>query len=334
MPLAPVDVAPDLLGLDAARSAVGVGSHFAGGAISPLNGAETGGGSVTIERPDVGPSEVGSLDLHKGLATRRHLTCSRWPPEYRLRSSAGEFVMGRCRASNLCDYCAMMASVLAAEMLALDAMTDAPTTLLVLTTRTATVDVEAFRVARSNLTRALRREWPGFQAAQLVEWTTGYGPKSGGQRRPHWNWLCKGIPVEAHEWVRSQVRANWCREVDAEPHSQHVGPIYAAGGLTRYLAMHFLKESQAPPAGFRGQRFNCSVGYFAGQTRREAREAAQESLRSKRALWRALQAGLTGEVAEIDARLSLERASALTWELVRAVGPPGRVRGFDPVGLR
>jgi hypothetical protein len=240
------------------------------------------------------------------------------------------FVKGRCRASNLCDYCAVLASVEAAEMLALDGMTNAPTLLVVLTTRTATVDVSGFELGRQHLARAIRRERPGFQYASLVEWTTGYGARSGGLRRPHWNWLCKGLAGDDdQELVRELVARHWCREVDAEPYSQHVGPVYSVGGLTRYLAMHFLKESQAPPPGFRGQRFNATRGYFDPLTRAEARGAAQASLREKRRLRKALD--LAGEDAPHAELVELilghlrEVEDATTWDLVEARRLPGGV---------
>jgi hypothetical protein len=57
-------------------------------------------------------------------------------------------------------------------------------------------------------------------------------------------------------------------------------------GLTRYVGMHFQKESQAPPKGFPGQRFRASRGYFA-TSRTELRERARESLRAGRRIWKA-----------------------------------------------
>lgn len=266
-------------------------------------------------------SPAGSLDLHEGLAPRRRLTgCHRWPKHLRLRSSSGRFVKGRCKATNRCDYCAVLSAVEAAEMIALDAMTDAPGLLMVLTTPEATdTPDDRYRLARQHVARDLRRSFPDFQYASLLEWTTGYAARSGGLRRPHWNWMCKGVPVSESDRVRQTVEAIWCRGVGASPRAQHVGPIYAAGGLTRYLAMHFLKASQAPPPGFTGQRFNCSEGYFADRTRREARIAARESLRSKRALWRALAAGFTGHEAELVAQLEVISSGDDDWRLVQVI---------------
>jgi hypothetical protein len=183
-------------------------------------------------------------------------------------------------------------------MLALDAMENAPEVWCVLTTRTATLDMSAFYAARKQVIKALRRRWPATEYACLLEFTTGYGPSSGGKRRPHWNLLLKGMPASALAQVREIVCRVWCDHVDAAAAGQHVGEVSEAGGLMRYIALHFQKESQAPPAGFRGQRFNCSRRYFGDRTRAEMREDARDSLFEKRALWRALERGLEGEEAE------------------------------------
>lgn len=132
--------------------------------------------------------------------------------------------------------------------------------------------------------RALRRRWPDAEYASLLEFMTGYGERSGGKRRPHWNLRFKGVPAAAlytgcieqrecdqlHDSARKQtcptgVAARvWCEHVDAERHVQRGRAIYAYGGLVKYLGLHLNKASQQPPAGFTGQRFNCSRGYFTG----------------------------------------------------------------------
>src|SRR4051794_28082344 len=86
-----------------------------------------------------------ALDLHEGISApggvRTHSAvdgtllweaiaqaplpasgCPRWPEHLRLRSSLGEVVPGRCRATNKCAYCARLAAVETSEMLMLDAM--------------------------------------------------------------------------------------------------------------------------------------------------------------------------------------------------------------------
>jgi hypothetical protein len=232
-----------------------------------------------------------------------------------LRSSLGEVVRGRCHATNLCDYCARLGAVENAEVLALDAMENAPQLYAVLTTRSPERDPAAFYRSREHVLRALRRRWPRAEYASLVEFTTGRGPRSGGRRRPHWNLLLKGIPADAHDQVADVIRSVWCRREDAEPQAQYVAPIAEAGGLMRYLALHFQKESQRPPDGWSGQRFNVSRGYLAGPMA-DARDRARAALRWKRELWRALQEGVSGEVAEEVAERRSLAAAAVTWKLV------------------
>jgi hypothetical protein len=235
----------------------------------------------------------------------------------RLLSSHGEAVVGRCRATNRCAYCARLAAVENAELLALDALAGrAPQLWAVLTTREASTDPARFYESRRAVMRALGRRWPAADYAAIVEFTTGYGPASGGLRRPHWNLLLKGIPVDDQEAAAEVIRRVWCDREDAEPWAQHVGEISDAGGLMRYLALHFQKESQAPPEGWRGHRLTMSRGYLAGSTP-DAREAARASLKHKRALWRALKRGLSAHDAELAAHDELEAARATTWRLVQ-----------------
>jgi hypothetical protein len=52
----------------------------------------------------------------------------------------------------------------------------------------------------------------------------------------------------------------------------------------RYLALHFQKESQSPPRGWKGHRFTSSRGYFP-KGAAVAREAAKKSLRLGRAVY-------------------------------------------------
>lgn len=226
-----------------------------------------------------------------------------------LVSTHGERVRMRCRATNLCDYCAKLVAIENAEMLALDACRgNAPQVWCVLTTRAATLDMDPFYAARKEVMRRVRHRWEGAEYASLLEFTTGYGPNAAGERRPHWNKLIKGVAVADVDELRYMVVAAWCAHVDAEPVAQHVGPVSDLGGLMAYVALHFQKESQAPPDGFRGQRFNCSRAYFDGMTRAEARDEARDSLQQKRLRYEASQHGLSGDDAEdwIDHKYAVE----------------------------
>lgn len=212
---------------------------------------------------------------------RPHEDCERSRLPYWLLSDAGEVVAVRCSSPNRCDPCAKRRSRENAEMIGLDALEHparAPEVWMVLTTRTVSLDMRAFYKARELVVRALKRRWRGVSYASVLEYTTGYGPRAGGERRPHWNLLVKGLTdAEIHE-VRPIVGRVWCAHVDARPQQQHVGPVWEVGGLAGYLAAHVHKADQKPPPAFRGQRFNCARDYFEGTTRAAMRERAADSI--------------------------------------------------------
>lgn len=245
------------------------------------------------------------LDLHEGNSDRGSVGCPRWPSHLWLRSSLGELVQGRCRGPNRCEYCARLAAVENAEMLALDGVHGtAPRWWAVLTTASVEHRQGAYR---SWWEVAKRRA--GCETARLLEFTTGYGPRSGGLRRPHWNVLLKGQEHQARGLLDG-----W-RAVSGSSQG-YVGAIDDSGGLLRYLALHFQKESQKPPEWWKGQRLTISKGYLWTGTA-AAREAARESLRRKRELWRAERRGFVGESVLEEAERILELNASATWELVK-----------------
>lgn len=214
-------------------------------------------------------------------------------------------------------------------MLVLDALAgDAPQLVCILGTRTPTLDMDAFAEGRRRVAQEVRRRWPGAEYAYEVEFTTGYGPRAGGLRRPHWNWFWKGIPRADVDEFASLVRRVWCRYVDALPELQYAAEIDNAVGLTKYVTEHFMKASQRPPAGFTGQRFCCSRGYFGeGVSVTTARARARESLRRKRAIWKATQAGFDAHDAELIAREHLVAAASTVWTLTNERGVPVSATG-------
>lgn len=284
------------------------------------------------------PADVDTRQgLEKGSALGKHeelgtLRCTCGPEWLRLRSNHGELVRPRGGSVNRCDYCARLAAVENCEMLVLDALQgDAPQLISILGTRTATLDMAAFKLARQKLTGAVKRRWPAAQYAYEVEFTTGYGPRSGGRRRPHWNWFWKGIPRADAAEFEQVVTRTWCRYVDAEAHAQYVAEIDNAIGLTKYVTEHFMKASQRPPEGFTGQRFCCSRGYFGpGVTVTTARARARESLRAKRALWKALQAGFDAHDAELVAHQAVTEAANTVWVLANDRGARLSPTVIDP----
>lgn len=262
-------------------------------------------------------SAPGPLDLHEELSAGG---CPRWPEKLRLQSTLGQLVPGRCRCTNLCDYCAKLAALENSELLQLDALRgEAPQVWAVLTTPRTEHDQAAYYRAHEAVRRAMRRIWPAYRAAALLEFTTGYGTGSGGLRRPHWNLMIKGGPTPTPDdvgQVLDVVETEWCPRVDGSIDAQHVGTINEAGGLMRYLALHFQKESQSPPEGWTGQRFNAMRGYLWTDTP-TAREEARRSLRLKRELWKLRHSGLPAEIVNELAERAVYEAGELAWELVR-----------------
>lgn len=288
---------------------------------------------ATVEVP--GAAEGGALGLHEGIRDNeggeRLTRCERWPSWLALRSTLDNVVRGRCKAVNLCDYCARLAAVENTEVLWLDAMEGvAPMVWCVLGTGTDSLDPSLFYDARKHLVKAVRRGFPHreIEWCALVEFTTGYSKQSGGRRYPHWNVLWKGLGPDDLSKLQAIIDRVWCGrpEFKAVPEAQHVGTIREAGGLTKYLALHFQKESQSPPRGWRGHRFlhsrprpgKSGSGYL-WLPAPEAREAARQSLRLKRLLRCAERDGLVGEAALERAHLELYEANELAWELVYVV---------------
>jgi hypothetical protein len=295
---------------------------------SPASGREAQGGA-------------GALDLHGGIddpSPEKALQgCPRWAAGVYLRSSVGELVRGRCRATNLCAYCQRLYVVETVEMLTLDAMEHAPTLWLVLTAREHLTRAGCSRHL-SQLRTAARRRWPEIQWFVQVEF----------QRRGalHVNLLIKGVPVEDRQALHDLLVDRWCARVDALPVGQWSGAIADGVGVVRYISKmlaHGLKAEQAPPIGWRGHRTSQTRGYLvrpASVMRREARE----SLSRGRELWKAEQAGLSGDEAYMVAERALLARQVLSWVFVvtqdqgrsraPAAVPPAPLRAPPPLTER
>jgi len=205
-----------------------------------------------------------------------------------------------------------------AELLAIDALEgSAPSTYVVLTTSAIAQEPRAYYESLNQLQRALRRRLPDYQAAWLVEFTTGRASTSGGHRRPHFNGLIKGVVTgDQAQLLEQTIFDVWCRREEGTRRNQYVAPVQEMGGLMRYLALHFLKQPQAPPLGWKGHRFRTTRGYLWTDTP-QARKVARAALQGKRDLWRALEAGLSGQEAEEQVQWAQFVRDNTTW----GVGP-------------
>src|SRR5690349_7911857 len=135
---------------------------------------ERAGALLTYSEPACDDDQAAlraALDLHKGIGDppdpRRG--CKRWPEGLFLYAvQTGELVAGRCRATNLCEYCATLFAVETSEMLMLDALEYAPTVYAVLTAREL-LDRADCKGHLKQLRKSLRRRWPAIEWAVLVE---------------------------------------------------------------------------------------------------------------------------------------------------------------------
>lgn len=264
------------------------------------------------------------LDLHEGIDTPGGSGCARWPSGYRLRNElTAELVMGRCRATNLCGYCQRLYVVETVEMLTLDALEHAPTLWMVLTAREHLTRSDCRRHL-AKLLLAARRVWPSIEWFVQVEF----------QRRGalHLNLLIKGVALVGEDELRELLTTRWCARVDALPKGQWLEPVADASGVVKYLSKmlaHGLKAEQAPPIGWKGHRTSQTGGYLvrpAAVMRRQARE----SLRSKREIWKAIEAGHDAHDAELVAHQALQLAAASAWTLTTDRGARLSATTYDP----
>lgn len=291
---------------------------------------------ATIARP-----AEPALDKHEGISDPLALGgCKRWPETLHfLNERTGELVRGRCKATNLCEYCRTLYTVETLEMLSLDALEYAPTLWAVLTAREHLTRKDTYKHL-AQLRKAVRRRWPAAEWFVQVEF----------QRRGalHLNLITKGVPKDRagclawSSWKPGTLAPNcggclrcvlvnaWCDRVDAEPVGQYVAEIEQSVGVINYISKmlaHGLKAEQAPPIGWKGHRTSQTRGYLvrpAGEMRLEARE----SLRAKRRVWKAFQAeGEQASADQIEQRVEQLEAKEVgaTWRLVGKIGG----RNFD-----
>jgi len=260
------------------------------------------------------------LDRRRELRTSG---CARWPEGFRLLSSEGELVRGRCKATNLCAYCQSLYVRETVEMLVLDAMEGAaPAVWGVLTAREHLTRAELNGHLRTIRQRMKREGWS-------VEWFVQVEFQRRGAL--HANLLVKVDRDRAEAWWARVVEL-WCARVDAEPVGQWLGAVGEVAAIAKYLGKmlgHGLKAEQAPPVGWKGHRTSHTREYFTAGTV-AARARARQSLRHKRALAVLAAAGHGAHDAELLAHEQMTRDAATTWVLATRSGARFSTTVHDP----
>jgi hypothetical protein len=225
-------------------------------------------------------------------------------------TAVGEFVPARCGATNRCAYCAYLAVVENALVVALDAEAGGyPRVGATLTTADPVHNPAEFRVAVADVFKALRRSLGTVEYLGFMEWTTGKAARSGGKRRAHQHVLLKGVDHDQAPVVEALLRRHWRLGSQVEAR-----PLRSVAGATAYLVHHHNKASQAPPAGYSGKRLRPSRGYYARPVA-ELRRTAHELLVSKRLrkaarrsiVWEALD-GAPEELVDAELRAAIAQA--------------------------
>jgi hypothetical protein len=168
-------------------------------------------------------------------------------------------------------------------MFGLDAEVTTPKLATTFTTRDL-VGIPVLREAMAQTTRKVRAEIaPDAKYGGTLEWTSGQTKYSGGRRRPHLHLLWKGLDGGHADDVHAIAVEVWKRLTGAHSHTSE--EIRTPGAAIRYVALHHLKEQQAPPPGWSGRRLWTSMGWWeagAEETRARARAiVAEERLRRK-----------------------------------------------------
>lgn len=276
------------------------------------------GQSNRVERDGDEGARSAALDI-KEVNGVKASKCTCGPLWMRLRNNTtGELIKPRGRCVNRCDYCATLAAIENSEMLALDALMGvAPTIYAVTTTPNIEQDTRQYREVIKAFVKALRREFLDIEYGCIIEFTTGRAGTSGGHRRPHWNWFFKGVGAADVERLRTIIERNWCPAMNANPGAQYVGEIKNEGGLFKYLALHFYKENQQTPEGWRGHKLRLSRGYLCKPTP-EMREMTRRAIEWKREMYKAEKRGLQGEEAESYVTARIEFQHSCEWERLTA----------------
>lgn len=190
-----------------------------------------------------------------------------------------------------CVVCGPQRKRLTARTLMIDARVDPPTHALTLTTRDPDTPGHVYRDANRAVWQRLRRQgWPARYYGQ-IEWTTGKARTSGGFRRMHGHYLCKGIDDGDELLVEGLVRQTWKASTENAGYwadRVECKRLIVPGAAIHYLNLHHRKAAQAPPDEWRGMLERASQGAhrYWSQPVGELRELARIELKAEALAWR------------------------------------------------
>ena len=234
---------------------------------------------------------------------------------------------------NSCVYSYRIKSFERAQMVYLDALVEAPTYAITLTTRAPVWDGARYREGKAQLMRTLRGEYGRVESLEFIEQTTGKSPRSGGHRRGHGHNLIKGIPLGDTLCIERLALEVWRRTVGAW--HVNIAELRSAGGAVAYLTLNLAlekhKAAQAPidlPKGTRTLR--ATRGYWSRPVDELRAEPNEYHLR-RRVAWRLREEGVPAELVDlaVDSALEARReATSVVWRyrttpggLLLPVGP-------------
>jgi hypothetical protein len=206
-----------------------------------------------------------------------------------------------------------------AQMVYLDALVEAPTYAITLTTRSPVWDGARYREGKAQLLRNLRAEFVRVEALEFIEQTTGKAPRSGGRRRGHGHNLIRGLPP-GHALVVERICLGTWKRVTGAWHV-NVSELQSVGGAVAYLTLNLAlekgKEAQAPtdlPPGTR--TFRATRGYWS-RPARDLRQDAREYQVRRRIAWRLLNEGVPASLVSLAVESAMDARTRTTSEVWR-----------------
>lgn len=208
------------------------------------------------------------LVVETDKSNKAPLRCSR---AYWIPGRGFEIPCGR----RTCAYCGRKRARITARMLKNDALIDAPTWAVCVTTRDPFTTARQVRDGSTALWQALRREYTLAEYFGRVEFTTGLAPLSGGYRRLHVHYCVKGLPCATVERATDIARHAWMGQ-NVGAWRVEVAELRTPAAALHYLNLHHAKAEQLPPLNWNGRTERVSRGYWSSDPKALREEARRQ----------------------------------------------------------